>query len=636
VGGTLVVVLVVGCQPDFSTPHFSTPHFNSPGKRSFAVSPDDTIPPETGLPPVPPGDQPVVVAEGDCPDSRFHCVTLEVPRDHFSDDPTTWQVTFAIQRAAVAAKGTFVTITGGPGSAGIFSADSYTDAMAPGITDNYDIVFLNQRGSSGPNEFRCEQAAATYYLTDDDTTDPAQRDALAANVQQFVDDCIAESGVDVGDLAMYSTRQAAEDLDVVRRYLGVEQLHLYGESYGTQFVQTYAASHPQNVAALIVDGVVDLTTDSQTWYDEVSRAYDDALHATLQGCNEAPECRKDAEVDAQVAYDTLAATLAEGPIEFDFPMPDGTTSPRQLTSADLQIVGAGYTGSLGQRMRLQRAVAAAATGNVVPLARLVYEYLWIDPETFEPRGDPSWSDALYYAVECQDYSFPHAATPRERLDLWLDWAASEGIDDLRLPSTAAGDLPCLFWPSQPTDEGRPAPITDPPYTTFVMTADTDPATPMANALRVFGRLDDAYLIVLQNGPHVIFDWGFACVDDLISNYLAAGTLPPTRITLCEGEIADPYVPNAPDEARQYRNRRQAIAITADQIANHSEFIVWDYAAKDVVGCDWGGTMTMKPTDEGADLVFHRCEFTDHFPLSGRGAVDSNGVIHLGRVTTPLG
>ena len=36
---------------------------------------------------------------------------------------------------------------------------------------------------------------------------------------------------------------------------------------------------------------------------------------------------------------------------------------------------------------------------------------------------------------------------------------------------------------------------------------------------VFERLDDAYLVILQDGPHVIFDWGYACVDDLIAGYL---------------------------------------------------------------------------------------------------------------------
>ena len=73
--------------------------------------------------------------------------------------------------------------------------------------------------------------------------------------------CVSETGVDPTALAAYATRQVVEDLDVFRRWLGVETLHLYGESYGTQYVQTYAAAHPDQVAALLVDGPVDLTLD---------------------------------------------------------------------------------------------------------------------------------------------------------------------------------------------------------------------------------------------------------------------------------------------------------------------------------------------------------------------------------------
>ena len=112
---------------------------------------------------------------------------------------------------------------------------------------------------------------------------------------------------------------------------------------------------------------------------------------------------------------------------------------------------------------------------------------------------------------------------RERLDAWLADFVAGPNDELRLGDVALGDLPCLFWPAQPGDVERPDPIVDPPYPTFVLTADADPATPMVNALRVFERLDDAYLVVLQDGPHVIFDWGYTCVDDLIAGYLGEGT-----------------------------------------------------------------------------------------------------------------
>ena len=70
-----------------------------------------------------------------------------MPRDHADPGGETWEVQYAIQEATGDRVGTFVVITGGPGLGGIYSADSYTDFMSPLITEHYDIVFLNQRGS---------------------------------------------------------------------------------------------------------------------------------------------------------------------------------------------------------------------------------------------------------------------------------------------------------------------------------------------------------------------------------------------------------------------------------------------------------------------------------------------------------
>ncbi len=59
-----------------------------------------------------------------------------------------------------------------------------------------------------------------------------------------MDACLAETKAVPADLPYYSTRQAVEDLEAFRQYLGVDKIALYGESYGTQYVQTYAARTP--------------------------------------------------------------------------------------------------------------------------------------------------------------------------------------------------------------------------------------------------------------------------------------------------------------------------------------------------------------------------------------------------------
>ncbi len=602
---------------------------------------------DTDRPIVYPFDSEVVSREP-CPESRFECVTITVPRDHYDADSPTWEVTYAIQPAAVERRGTFVTITGGPGSAGIASADSYTDLMASQITDFNDIVFLNQRGSGfGVDDdrwVRCDDAIVEYYRAPVDPLDPAARDEVADVLQRFVDDCLAEGDVDVDDLPYYATRQAAEDLELVRGHLGVDQFALYGESYGTQFVQTYAAAHPDRVSSLFLDGAVDLTVESLDWYDEAARAYEDALTRTMAACDDDPVCAADAGGDAAgtpAAYDRLAARLGDGPIAYDLPMPDGSTEPRELTADDVTTAAAGSVGSFSARMQFLRVLTAAAGGNLVPLARMSLSYSYLDPETLDVVPDGSYSDALYYAVECQDYAFyPGAGSPRDRLDRWLDDFAAGDTDELRMNEIALGDLPCLYWPAQPAITERPAPIVDPQYPTFVLTADTDPATPMANALRIHGRLDDSYLVVLQDGPHVIFDWGYACVDDLVADFLGSGERPATRVTICDGDIIDPYAAIAPDTTAELDDLDDdplaTMASIESQLLNNVEYSSWFADDTLEFGCDFGGTVAYEPTDNGTAIELDDCEFTDGYPITGAGLIDDEiGGVTLD-VATPSG
>ena len=71
----------------------------------------------------------------------------------------------------------------------------------------------------------------------------------------------------------------------------------------------------------------------------------------------------------------------------------------------------------------------------MPLAKLAYNAIGLDPDTLVAEVDPGYSDAMYYAVECQDYAFyPNAGDPDARLTAWVAGAEAEGIND-----HAAGD-----------------------------------------------------------------------------------------------------------------------------------------------------------------------------------------------------
>ena len=560
-----------------------------------------------------------------CPESRFECITLAVPRDHTTPGGPTWDVTFAIQRATKARIGTFVTITGGPGSSGIASADSYTDAYSTDITDAYDIVFMDQRGIGLSGPIACPVAVAAYYT---DSTRPWGDDiaAYGAVAKGFVEDCLAESKVDTADLPYYATSQAIEDLEAIRQYLAVDKLDLYGESYGTQFVQTYAAAHPDHIRALYIDGPVDLTIDGPTWYTESSRATNDTLVAALASCTADKACAAAVKGgDAIAVYDDLADRLDRAPITFDFVTDKGTTESRDLTIADLETAASGYLYSPYGRFLLVRAIVAASHEDYVPIARLAYDAVSLDPETLQVQDDPTYSDLLYYAVECQDYAFyPDGADPDSRLASWVAKGNEAGVQDLRLGVVYYGDVPCLYWPSSPATNERPAPILDPPYPTFVLTADTDPATPTQNAMRIFSRLQDAYFFLTSGGPHVIFGWGESCPDDLMTAWLATGTPPPTRMTLCDGDVAGTYVPVAEPTAAAYDDALDFATTMDDHLLNTDDYgYRYDSETALIVGCDFGGTVTYAPSDAGTAMTMKACAFTPGLAMTGTATTDDD-------------
>src|SRR5690349_18673267 len=352
--------------------------------------------------------------------SYFTCVTIDVPLNHF--DPTdtrTIPVVFAVLPASGERKGMFVTATGGPGTSGVLLADSYSAGFDPSIFEAFDIVFFDQRGMGSSGGLTCPFAATDYYRGDFRGLSPGQERALKRNANNFVSDCVSElSSTEL--LPYLGTRQAVEDLEVFRQIIGDEKLWLYGESYGTQYAQTYAAAHTANLAGLILDGTVDLTYSGIEYYTQQAQAFNDTLVATLSACNEDAYCAEQMNGDAIAVYDRLVAKLRKGPIAFRFPLASGRYQRRTFTLSDLEYVAASQLYGESDRMMFTRALAAYATnGEIVNLARLLYIDLGVDSQTLDIIPDDSWSDAIFYGVECQDYGYP-GATPDERAENYLD------------------------------------------------------------------------------------------------------------------------------------------------------------------------------------------------------------------------
>jgi pimeloyl-ACP methyl ester carboxylesterase len=375
---------------------------------------------------------------------------------------------------------------------------------------------------------------------------------------------------------------------------------------------------------MLLDGTVDLTTGGTEYYADQARAYGETLLSSLQACNADPACAAEAGGDAVAVYDDLIGRLDGGDLEFRFPRPTGGYATRRLTLPEVEATAISQSYSEGGRMLFTRAMAAwASRQDLVPVARLMYEALSLDPQTLDAVPTPEFSGGLYYGVDCRDYSYPGDG-PEDKAENYI--RAGDRVDASvpRLASAFSYELPCAYWPAAVNHLARPEPLTAKGIPTIVMNGTADPATPYHQAVDVYHRLDDGYLITKTGGPHVIFGWGDPCVDGPVTEFLVNGKAPPQRETTCEGVVAEDYVPLPPEQAADFADKLDAMSSIDTELNLLPEYASWDGSEPTEVGCPSGGTLRFAPDGKDGEkqaLSFHHCTFTRGFTVTGAGTYD---------------
>ncbi len=113
------------------------------------------------------------------------------------------------------------------------------------LLDRRDLVLVDQRGTGRSLPLRCPDLQ--YGRAPDWIAFPA---------------CAAKLG---SRFSSYRTSASADDIDDVRRALGLGRITLYGDSYGTFLAQSYAFRHPDTLNALVLDSAYPARGES-AWY----------------------------------------------------------------------------------------------------------------------------------------------------------------------------------------------------------------------------------------------------------------------------------------------------------------------------------------------------------------------------------
>ncbi len=560
-----------------------------------------------------------------CATGSLTCVSIEVPLDHRANDPSKQlKLTFAVSLASEESKGVLFYAVGGPGGSGLGVADDYLSAFDERLTQNMDIVFFDQRGVGAEHGIECPVAQAAFDSTDLSVNDP---DAAIAAAKTFVAECMAE--LKSNDLLPYvDTEQAIRDMEMFREAIGGPKVWMYGESYGTQFAQQYAATFPGAINGVIVDGVVDLSLNFAGYYASYTSASERILQRVLESCKSVPGCREDMKGDASQVYADLARRLKQGPIELDFPLGDGTTVKRQLTGAMLEANAFYALYGPDDRAAFLRVLAAASRDQLLPMLRLAYSTLVIDPTTEQGVADPSWFGAAYYAITCLDYTEGGEDREANARQIMAEAKAFAERAPLLTRVYFAERLACAFWPNR-GDTQRPAPFAGGDYPTMILNADTDPITPITMSYDVLDHVKNGYMVAMEGGPHVIWGRGLSCPDEIVYSLLFDGTLPEAKEQICSQDFIGAYEPLTLTDAAQAAAPIQVAQALQTELEQSPEVYNWDGSETLALGCDYGGTLEVSAAEEGTAYSFAKCAWWPGLVLDGTGISIEEGAENVG-------
>jgi len=448
--------------------------------------------------------------------TALDCARVQVPLDYADPAGTAISLAMLRLRTSGARSGSLLVNPGGPGASGMSLVANLADTVAATpLGQSFDLVGFDPRGvGASEPAVACldgKQTDAERADLDLDTS-PAGIAQTETEEKDYAATCSSRVGNAL--LEHVGTREAAQDMDVLRSVLGDEKLTYLGYSYGTRLGTAYAEKFPRNVRALVLDGALDPAADPVQELVRQGQGFQGAFDAYAKNCAARSTCPlgKDPAA-ASAAFQTLVRQLITKPAKTDDPRGLG------YNDAVTGTIQALYSPTLWDTLTLGFAELVAGRGNkLLALADLYNGRI--------PDGRYTNQNDAFTAVRCVD-SPPvtdrtvvnQADTSYRKVAPFLD----DGLGSGNAPLDA-----CAFWPVPPT--GAPHTPSAPGLApTVVISTTGDPATPYQAGVDLAAQLG-ARLITYRGNQHTVALSGVGCVDDAVTAYLVNLTVPSTGLT----------------------------------------------------------------------------------------------------------
>jgi len=429
-------------------------------------------------------------------EESLRCIRLAVPLDHRAASATlNLHVVVAPALRESARRDPLFVLAGGPGEAGSDLVPLLNSTFRK-VRATRDIVLIDQRGTGLSGKLDCKPGK---------NADLATEDELLADTRA----CI--KGLNKR-YELYTTEQAARDIEAVRGALGYGRINLWGGSYGSRLAQAYARLFPGSVRAMVLDGVAAP--------DQVvpAGAHDAqaALDALFKQCANDTVCAA-AFPNLRAEFEAIAARLAKAPETLSLP------DPRTAETSRIEMTSMRFLGTVHNILYSQ-----ADSRRLPFLIHSAYQDRWQPfiarsnvARDFASDGGPAMP--LHLAVVCAE-DFPRLTPQLLEEDTKGSFLAAPQIMRIGKMCEAMG-VPAVPYQAPSTIE---APV-------LLLSGALDPVTPPRRAEAARKYMKNAQHLIVKNGGHIVSPLG--CAPRLLREFLDQPAAPVKAN--CLGEIPAP-------------------------------------------------------------------------------------------------
>jgi pimeloyl-ACP methyl ester carboxylesterase len=432
---------------------------------------------------------------------ELDCASIAVPQDwNHSGDGKTFTLSLVRARSSHQSNriGSLLVNPGGPGGSGVQLAVALTQQLPDEITQRFDIVGFDPRGVGASTEVKCLDPATEdqAFAAVPDPVSQADFDSVVALTKTLVAPCGAKYGA---ELPLFSTEQAARDMDAIRIAVGDSKLTYLGFSYGTLLGAVYAQLFPTHIREMVLDGAEDPKQGPVAGAFSQAGGFELAFNDFSAWCKaNAGQCPLPDEAHKYLAFLLNLETGAP------------------VTGADGRKATPGWV--------MTAVTASLYTQRYWPvLARALVNLQNGDPTLmFELADSYAERDASGHytnlfdaneAVNCTDYrDYPTVAQIRQYQSQWrAKYPLFGGPIAMGLVSCAPG-----IWPGTP-DPFPTGPAKGAPPIVVVGTTG-DPATPYENTANLANMLGVGHVLTWEGEGHTAYP-STPCIVQAVDSYL---------------------------------------------------------------------------------------------------------------------